>query len=65
MLTKLAAISEISLGMSSKTMMRQFFSPVSRDASMKSRPRIVSVCALITRAPQGQPKMESTTTVAV
>ena len=64
-LTKLAAMSEISLGMISKTMMRQFFSPFSLDASMKSRPRIASVCARITRAPHGQPRMDSTMMVGV
>ena len=64
-LTKLAAISEISLGMISKMMIRQVFSPVSRDAAMKSRFLIVSVCARITRAPHGQPRPASTMMVGV
>ena len=46
--------------MISKTMIRQFFSPDSRDAAMKSRFLMVSVCARITRAPQGQPRNAST-----
>ena len=64
-LTKLAAISEISLGMISKMMIRQVGSPVSLDAAMKSRFLIVSVCARITRAPHGQPRPASTMMVGV
>src|SRR6185437_1367655 len=59
-LTKLAAISEISLGMISKVMIRQVFSPDSREAAMKSRFLMVSVCARMTRAPHGQPRAAST-----
>ena len=36
-------------------MIRQVFSPVSRAAEMKSRLRMASVCARMTRAPHGQP----------
>ena len=46
--------------MISKMMIRQVFSPDSRDAAMKSRLRIISVCALITRAPHCQPSPAST-----
>ena len=41
-------------------MIRQLFSPDSRAAAMKSRLRIISVCALMTRAPHGQPSPLST-----
>ena len=46
-------------------MIRQVFSPVSWDAATKSRLRMASVCARITRAPHGQPSAASTTMVAV
>jgi hypothetical protein len=39
-------------------------SPVSRAAAAKSRLRMASVCARITRAPHGQPSTLSTTMVA-
>ncbi len=59
-LTKLAAMRLTSLGMMSKAMIRQACSPDSREAATKSRLRIIIVCALITRAPHGQPSTLST-----
>ena len=45
-------------------MIRQLLSPVSLEAAMKSRLRMASVCARITRAPHGQPSTLSTRIVA-
>ena len=64
-LTKLAAMRLTWLGTISNAMIRQPLSPVSREAAMKSRLRIDSVWARITRAPQGQPRPASTRIVAV
>ncbi len=46
-------------------MIRHVFSPVSLAAAMKSRLRMASVCARMTRAPHGQPSRASTRMVAV